>query len=60
MVNLANLRKSIRYETIWHATGKSKNAVKCYFNEKKYSIEDPNDVEKYVTKFILAKKKKWQ
>lgn len=60
MVNIKNLKKSIRYETIGHATGKTKNTVKCYFNEKKYNIENPNDVEAYVTKFILAKKKKWK
>jgi hypothetical protein len=58
MANLENLKQSVRYETIGNATGKNKNAVKCYFNTNKLDARDPVHVNGYVTKFILAKCKK--
>jgi len=58
MANLQNLKQSIRYETLGHATGKTKNTVKCYFNANKLDAQNPDHVNGYVTKFILAKKKK--
>jgi hypothetical protein len=58
MVNINNLKQSIRYETISNATGRTKNTVKADFCNNRLDAESPEDVNKYVTKFILAKFKK--
>lgn len=58
MANIENIKQAVRYETLGNATGKNKNAVKCYFNVHKKDAKNPEHVSEYVTKFILAKKKK--
>ena len=57
-MNLENLKQSIRYEVLGNATGRKKNAVKCYFIRNKQDARNPDHVRDYATKFILAKKKK--
>lgn len=59
MANLENIRQAVRYETIGNATGRAKNTVKSDFILCKLDAKSPEDVSGYVTKFILAKKKKW-